>query len=104
MAEGVRKSFRRAIRDEIKRACEFCDIQPAGEIDYDVCTYSEGDNPAAVENLTQVVGSEKLAAKIYREACADVEEETHQAMEALIHNFNTLHSRAGAQVKCCLCA
>ena len=26
------------------------------------------------------------------------EDETKQAMEALIHNFNTLHSRAGAQV------
>ena len=28
----------------------------------------------------------------------DVEDETHQAMEAAIHNLNTLHSRAGAQV------
>ncbi len=98
MAEGVRKSFKRAIRDEVKRACKFCDIQSAGNIDFNVCTYSEGDNPAAIENLTQIVGSEKLAAKIYRAACADVEEEAHQAMEALIHNFNTLHSRAGAQV------
>ena len=98
MAEGVRKSFRRAIRDEVKRAGEFCDVQTTGEIDFNACTYSEGENPAAVENLTQIVGSEKLAEKIYRAACADVEEETHQAMEALIHNFNTLHSRAGAQV------
>ena len=98
MAEGVRKSFKRAIRDEIKRACEFCDVTATGEIDFDTCTYSEGENPAAVESLTKIVGSEKIAAKIYRQACADVEEETHQAMEALIHNFNTLHSRAGAQV------
>ena len=98
MAEGVKKSFRRAIKDEIKRACEFCDVQATGEINFNICTYSEGDNPTAVENLTQVVGSEKLAQKVYRQACADVEEETHQAMEALIHNFNTLHSRAGAQV------
>ena len=98
MAEGVRKSFRRAIRDELKRAYELCDVQAAGEIDFNICTYSEGDNPAAVENLAQVVGSTKLAEKIYKLACADVEEETHQAMEALIHNFNTLHSRAGAQV------
>ncbi|MBQ3443963.1 MAG: anaerobic ribonucleoside triphosphate reductase [Selenomonadaceae bacterium] len=98
MAEGVRKSFRRAIRNEIKRASELCDVQAAGEIDFNICTYSEGDNPAAVENLAQVVGSAKLAEKIYKLACADVEEETHQAMEALIHNFNTLHSRAGAQV------
>lgn len=98
MAEGVKKSFRRAIRDEIKRACEFCDITVAGDINFNVCTYSEDNNPAAVENLTKIVGSAKLAGKIYRQACADVEEETHQAMEALIHNFNTLHSRAGAQV------
>ena len=98
MAEGVRKSFKRAIRDEVKRACEFCDLKEAGEVDFNVCTYTQGDNRAAIENLTQVVGSSKLAEKIYRQACADVEEETHQAMEALIHNFNTLHSRAGAQV------
>ncbi len=98
MSEGVRKSFRRALRDEVKRACDFCDVTATGEIDFDACTYSEGDNPAAVESLSKVVGDEKLAAKIYRSACADVVEETHQAMEALIHNFNTLHSRAGAQV------
>ncbi len=98
MAEGVRKSFRRAIRDEVKRARDYFDIDAAGDIDFNVCTYSEGENPAAVENLTEFIGSEKLAAKIYRQACKDVEEETHQAMEALIHNFNTLHSRAGAQV------
>ena len=98
MAEGVRKSFKKAIRDELKRACEFCDVTATGEIDFNICTYSEGKNPAAVENLTKIIGSEKIAAKIYKQACADVEEETHQAMEALIHNFNTLHSRAGAQV------
>lgn len=31
----------------------------------------------------------------FHRACADVEDETKQAMEAMIHNFNTLHSRAG---------
>ena len=67
MAEGVKKSFRRAIRDEVKRACAFCDVQAAGEIDFNVCTYSEGGNPAAVGNLTQIVGSADLAAKIYRQ-------------------------------------
>ena len=40
----------------------------------------------------------EMSEPIYRCAFKDVEEETHQAMEALIHNFNTLHSRAGAQV------
>lgn len=31
----------------------------------------------------------------YLFACEEIEEETKQAMEALIHNFNSLHSRAG---------
>ena len=39
--------------------------------------------------------SEGIAYKIYKQSCDDVEEETKQAMEAMIHNFNTLHSRAG---------
>lgn len=98
MAEGVRKSFKKAIKIAVKRAADFFDINPSAEIDYNVCTYSEGVNSAAVENLTKVVGSKKIAEKVYKSACRDVEEETHQAMEALIHNFNTLHSRAGAQV------
>ena len=38
------------------------------------------------------------ADRIYSVAMADVEEETKQAMEALVHNFNSLHSRAGGQV------
>ena len=98
MAEGVRKSFKKILKSDLERACEFCDITPNGEINFDICTYSETENPAAVENLTGIVGSKKIAEKIYLQACRDVEEETHQAMEALIHNFNTLHSRAGAQV------
>ena len=34
---------------------------------------------------------------IYDLACVDVEDETHQAMEAMVHNFCTLHSRSGSQ-------
>nr|DAK26536.1 MAG TPA: anaerobic ribonucleoside triphosphate reductase [Caudoviricetes sp.] len=34
----------------------------------------------------------------HENACELVEDETMQAMEGAIHNFNTLHSRAGAQV------
>jgi len=94
MAEGVRKSFKKALKEEVRRAADFCDIEPDKEIDYNVCTYSEGENVDAVKNLTEIIGSEKLAKKIYQSACRDVEEETHQAMEALIHNFNTLGTRS----------
>ena len=101
MAEGVRKSFKKAVLSEIKRASIYCDIPEVNgdEIDFDICRYSENENPVAVEHLSKVLGlNDKLSNTIYHEACKDVEEETHQAMEALIHNFNTLHSRAGAQV------
>ena len=40
----------------------------------------------------------KYAETIYDLACEETREETKQAMEALIHNFNSLHSRAGSQV------
>ena len=101
MAEGVRKSFKKSVLSEIKHAAVYCGIAEVNidKIDFEVCRYSEGENPAAVAHLSEILGiDEKLSKAIYTEACRDVEEETHQAMEALIHNFNTLHSRAGAQV------
>ena len=42
---------------------------------------------------------EQAADRIYETACEKTKDETHQAMEAFIHNMNTLHSRAGAQVE-----
>ncbi len=41
---------------------------------------------------------EKVERHAREEAEKDVDRETYQAMEALIHNLNTMHSRAGAQV------
>ena len=45
--------------------------------------------------------ADDLVCRLIRAAEQDTEEETKQAMEAMIHNFNTLHSRAGAQVPFC---
>ena len=42
--------------------------------------------------------TEKVERIAREEAEKDVDRETYQAMEALIHNLNTMHSRAGAQV------
>lgn len=39
-----------------------------------------------------------IAEFICTHALRDVKRETHQAMESLIHNLNSMHSRAGAQV------
>ena len=125
MAEGVRKSFRKAVADEAFKSSVYrYGIEPFGTekaftkafkaaMDWDSCTYTEKAEPrrdqafAAVASALQetLAGfgvtpaeTEKDAHNIYLLSCGDVEEETQQAMEALIHNFNTLHSRAGAQV------
>ena len=82
-------------------------------IDFDKLTYTkdrfliipyenpldgEIDNLEAPEYIAMMLSISGDAAKrIYNLACKDVEEETLQAMEAMIHNFNTLHSRAGSQ-------
>ena len=103
MAEGVRKSFRKAILNEVKDALFYSERnllsdeyeQLTKEINGDSCCYG---NSKTVDVLNSFLHDTYLASKIYAQACSKVEEETHQAMEALIHNFNTLHSRAGAQV------
>ena len=126
MAEGVNKSFQKAVFDEAYKAAvyRFGRDEIGGEsdfrekmkplMDFSNCRYAETDasphygaSLAAVEKAFEAVlkeygkTDENLktdSANIYQLACEDVSEETHQAMEALIHNFNTLHSRAGAQV------
>ncbi len=48
------------------------------------------------ENDMEAVDKAKALART--DAELDTENETYQAMEALLHNLNTMHSRAGAQV------
>ncbi|MCG4735140.1 hypothetical protein L0M92_16160, partial [Casaltella massiliensis] len=42
--------------------------------------------------------AEKSQKFAYKEAYKETDRNTYQAMEAFIHNLNTMHSRAGAQV------
>lgn len=46
----------------------------------------------------KVKASEKRLKKVMKDAYDDTYYDTYQAMEAFIHNLNTMHSRAGAQV------
>lgn len=51
------------------------------------------------ETLMEHCQADKRAAdRIIKKATAATDKATYQAMEALIHNLNTMHSRAGAQV------
>ena len=124
MAEGVAKSFRKAVVDEMRKALVyrfaggFLDVdsfkKEVKPLNLDSCRYSEDMEceraKQGIKRIKDILSwilerhgklSQDMsvdAATVYSLACSDVEEETHQAMEALIHNFNTLHSRAGAQV------
>ena len=56
-------------------------------------TYSQDNNTIIDYNPF----SSPIEQKIYQEARKLTEKQTYQAMEALIHNLNTMQSRAGAQ-------
>lgn len=114
MAEGVRKSFKKAVRDKIREWLFLVDRSYGKEkmnelvekIDFDKCRYSDSSNASYKDDM--IDGPREIlkvlepwecsleeATKIYILACDCVADETHQAMEAVIHNLNTLHSRAG---------
>ena len=87
MAPGVDKSFRKALKRNLERYNEFADKPVKVEVPADL---KYGDEAA--------IAKTKLPSKVVDAANRDVEHETLQAMEGLVHNLNTMHSRAGAQV------
>lgn len=117
MAEGVRKSFKKTLKEQIRQWLFFIDrsynkeemIDIMDQIREDNCHYSDNTNRTwqedfekAVKEIRHVLRPWNIvmedATKIYLLTCENVKEETFQAMEAAIHNFCTLHSRAGSQV------
>ncbi|MBS1368677.1 MAG: anaerobic ribonucleoside triphosphate reductase [Lentisphaeria bacterium] len=62
---------------------------------------NRGYEERELARLTEMLGSGETAAKVQQFALRDsgpeTDKATFQAMEALIHNLNTMHSRAGAQ-------
>lgn len=121
LAPYVKKSFKKALWHKFEewliyngaKANEF-DKSNFEKIDFDLLHYSRNGNYTidytiiaddgydeypisdAIEYMDHFLDIGISAGeKIYNLACKAVEEETMQAMEAMIHNFNTLHSRAG---------
>lgn len=118
MAPGVRKTFRKRYRDNLARALELLGnledapeaamcilanldkqlgkgpaLAPDGEYDKALRKQLEALLPkAGVDVLTRLMDF------VREQAEKETEKATFQAMEALIHNLNTMNSRAGAQV------
>lgn len=115
MAPGVKKTFRRAFTDNLTKAIEIYLEQEDGELlsksivknaereTGEIAVFADGNGfDETVERLLCDHTDERTAAKIMRftrkYAVKETRRNTYQAMEALVHNLNTMHSRAGAQV------
>ena len=115
MAEGVKKTFRKRYRDNLIRAMELKlgieDAEKDGRAIVDSLR-AQGLAPTLEQNdayreaeaeLLRARGVspedvEALQSFAHKKAVAETDRATYQAMEALIHNLNTMNSRAGAQV------
>lgn len=126
MADGVRKTFRKLYTRNLAKALSFLDdFDGAGEMsdqeeilkklrekieeetglmprleNYEA--YLAAELPGLVElyganSLTSKEKLERLQKEAIRYATKETDRATFQAMEAFIHNLNTMHSRAGAQ-------
>ncbi len=115
MAPGVAKTYRKRYRANLSRGAELlADDENAAEDIKALCDQAEeltSSTPklepdeayqAKEHELLSEKYGEKIAGKIQRFAAKHAAEETDratfQSMEAVVHNLNTMHSRAGAQV------
>ena len=114
MAPGVAKTYAKLYKRNLIKACELlCDLDDAEEKISALSEQlkAEGLKPTLENNETylakeaellsayieaeQVAPAQKFALKY---ALKETEKTTYQAMEALVHNLNNMHSRAGAQI------
>ena len=115
MAPGVAKTYRKLYSENLGKACELiAELDDAMTFANEVVqTVSEqtglvpvlaNDNGYQEAELTvlQAKLPKDMAEKVQKFARKYAEKETdkatYQAMEALVHNLNTMHSRAGAQI------
>ena len=111
---GVRKSFIKRYKNLMARDLEIlCDIENTDELVEDIYKKLEEDGKvlrmaeyddykaAEAEMLIQkgidAAIVEKVQKNAYKNAVKETDKATYQAMESLIHNLNTMNSRAGAQ-------
>ena len=115
MAPGVKKTYRKRFRDNMIRRLEAeFDTQNAEELARGMLKEVEAETGLYPEMAEREAFTEALAARlralISKEDAAkllkntrkfsdrEIIKATYQAMEALVHNLNTMNSRAGAQV------
>ncbi|MEG0070702.1 MAG: anaerobic ribonucleoside triphosphate reductase [Raoultibacter sp.] len=115
LAVGVHKTYRRLYKKHLAEALDlltdFDDPrafaqESLGRIEGETgkqatlvmdATYTAAVHGALLEAGLDEAVANKVLAYAEKQAHADTDRATFQAMEALIHNLNTMHSRAGAQ-------
>lgn len=116
MSKGVAKSYVKLYRQNLLKALDL--LVDAEEVEMSarnifeeiekenglVPTLGDRNGYVKVETkyLSDLVKDEAIVCKVQdfakRKAQAEIERNTYQAMEAFVHNLNTMHSRAGAQI------
>ncbi len=103
MAPGVLKTFKKEYKQALYELLEFTDfisfvnfdrlvkeVDKLTSIEFDIGMFS-----SFYKESTEV---RRIFEKAYDIALSKTDRATYQAMEAFVHNLNTMHSRAGAQV------
>lgn len=117
MAPGVAKTYKRNYRNNLVKALNLlasekhCDWKKKVHNQFD--KFIAEDISPKLENSDEYINAErewlltldlsmdvinKAQAFALKEAYSETDRDTFQAMEAFIHNLNTMHSRAGAQI------
>lgn len=116
MAKGVAKTYVKLYRQNLLKALELLvegrDLEAGVKGVFTKLSSENGAVPTMnlrdgytkleAACLKEVVGDEAIIAKAQefarRKAEVETDRNTYQAMEAFVHNLNTMHSRAGAQI------
>ena len=116
MAKGVIKTYQRIYRQNMARAIEIMeDAEDDSALSKEIMTAATEKSAGAIPKLedgeaymeaelqilTDKFGAEsaeKIQKFAFKHAGAETDRATYQAMEAFVHNLNTMHSRAGAQI------
>ena len=113
MAIGVAKSYKKIYKKNLIKALDIYEVENAEEVANNITeTLSKQALVPALEKDDYVIAEAKELAKIgindalikkiqrftkkYSEQ--EIDRATYQSMEAFVHNLNTMHSRAGAQI------
>ncbi len=114
MAPGVAKTYEKLYRRNLIKACELlCEKDDAEDMVNAISKeLKEAGLKPTLENNKEYLAKERallydhvgmgavVAVQNFalKYALKETERTTYQAMEALVHNLNTMHSRAGAQI------